>query len=73
MTYDDAGHYQVPGKDFDTVIEIFNHKESGRSRREIAEAVEVPLGTVQNVLDRRDWYIKRGDMAECGLTELSNQ
>jgi len=37
MTYDDAGHYQVPGDDFDTVLEIFRHDRNGKSRREVAE------------------------------------
>ena len=66
MTYDDAGQYQVPGEDFDTVLEIFRYDRDGKSRREIAEAVKVPLGTVQNVLDRRDWYVEREKMTESG-------
>jgi DNA invertase Pin-like site-specific DNA recombinase len=64
MTYDDAGHYQVPGEDFDTVLEIFRHDRNGKSRREIAKSVDVPLATVQNVLDRHDWYLERENMAE---------
>ena len=66
MTYDDAGHYQVPGEDFDTVLEILRHDRNGKSRREIADSVEIPLGTVQNVLDRRKWYVERGNMNEGG-------
>ncbi|MFC7188330.1 helix-turn-helix domain-containing protein [Halorubrum yunnanense] len=62
MTYDADGHYQVPGEDFDTVLEIFQLDNAGDSRREIADAVGVPTSTVQNVLDRREWYAERGKM-----------
>ena len=64
MTYDDAGHYQVPGKEFDTVMEIFQLDNAGKSRREIADTVDIPVATIQNVLDRREWYINREQMAE---------
>ena len=72
MTYDADGHYQVPGEDFDTVLEIFRYDQNGKSRREIAEAVNVPLGTVQNVLDRRSWYVEREKMAETGSINISS-
>jgi len=64
MTYDANGHYQVPGDDFHIVLEIFRHDRNGKSRREIAEAIDTPLGTVQNVLDRREWYVERRNIAE---------
>ena len=64
MTYDADGHYQVPGEDFDTVLEIFQLDNAGDSRREIADAVGVPTSTVQNVLDRREWYAERGKMTK---------
>lgn len=64
MTYDDAGQYQVPGEEFDTVLEIFRRDRRDQTRREIADAVDVPVGTVQNVLDRREWYVEREEMAE---------
>jgi DNA invertase Pin-like site-specific DNA recombinase len=64
MTYDANGHYQVPGDDFDTVHEIFRLYRNEKIRREIAKSVDVPLGTVQNVLDRHDWYLERENMAE---------
>lgn len=64
MTYDADGHYQVPGDDFDTVVKILRHDRNGKARREIAEAVDVPLGTIQNVLDRRDWYAEREKMVK---------
>ena len=63
MAYDANGHYQVPGENFDTVLEIFQLNNAGKSRREIADAVDVPLGTVQNVLNRREWYVEREKMA----------
>lgn len=64
MTYDDAGQYQVPGEEFDTVLDIFRQDRNDKSRREIAAAVEVPVATVQRVLDRREWYVKREQMGE---------
>lgn len=64
MTYDSDGRYQVPGENFEAVLNIFRHDGNGKSRREIADLVDVPLGTVQNVLDRREWYVEREQMAE---------
>ncbi|MFY4815201.1 resolvase [Haloarcula sp. AONF1] len=64
MTYDANGHYQVPGEEFDTVTKIFQLDNAEKSRREIAEEVDVPVATVQNVLDRREWYVEREQMAE---------
>ena len=64
MTYDANGHYQVPGEEFDTVTEIFQLDNAEKSRREIADEVDVPVATVQNVLDRREWYVEREQMAE---------
>ena len=64
MRYDERGEYQVPGEEFDTVLDIFRHDRNDKSRREIASAVGVPVGTVQRVLDRREWYVEREQMAE---------
>ncbi|UXF50868.1 MAG: hypothetical protein HQRvContig02_28 [Haloquadratum phage sp.] len=64
MTYDDAGQYQIPGEEFDTVLDVFRHDRNDKSRREIAAAVDVPVATVQRVLDRREWYLDRQEMAE---------
>ena len=64
MTYDDAGHYQVPSDEFDTVLEIFQLDNAGESRREIADTVDVPVATIQNVLNRREWYLVREQTAE---------
>lgn len=54
-TYDDAGQYQVPGKEFDTVMDIFQLDNAGKNRREVADTVDITVATVQNVLDRREW------------------
>lgn len=64
MAYDASGEYQVPGEEFDTVLEIFRLDSSGKTRREIADEVNVAISTVQNVIQRREWYIKREQMAE---------
>jgi hypothetical protein len=64
MTYDERGEFQVPGEEFDTVLDIFRHDRNDKSRREIASAVDVPVATVQRVLDRREWYVEREKMAE---------
>jgi len=64
MTYDDAGHYQVPSDEFDTVLEIFQLDNAGESRREIADTVDVPVATIQNVINRREWYLAREQTAE---------
>lgn len=64
MTYDAAGEYQIPGQEFETVLEIFRLNNKGKSRREISDAVNVPISTVQNVLDRQEWYVERGKIAE---------
>jgi hypothetical protein len=63
MTYDAAGEYQVPGREFETVLEIFRLDNKGKSRREISDNVNVPISTVQNVLSRQDWYVERRKLA----------
>lgn len=64
MTYDTDGEYQVPGEEFDTVLEIFQLDNTGKSRREIADEVGIATSTVQNVIERREWYLKRQQMIE---------
>lgn len=64
MTYDDHGEYQVPSEKFDKVREIFQADNRELSLREISDEVDVSVSTVRNVLDRRDWYLKREEMAE---------
>lgn len=70
MTYDADGRYQVPGEEFDTVLEIFQCDQNGMSRREIAEEVDTPLGTVQNVLDRQQWYVERSNISESDFAKI---
>ncbi|TKX64326.1 helix-turn-helix domain-containing protein [Halorubrum sp. GN12_10-3_MGM] len=64
MTYDTDGEYQVPGEEFDTVLEIFQLDNAGKTRREIADEVGIATSTVQNVIERREWYLKRQQMIE---------
>lgn len=56
MKYDDAGRYQVPAENFETVREILRRREAGASLPEIAEVVDEAVSTVANVCDRREWY-----------------
>ncbi|WP_231741223.1 hypothetical protein [Halorubrum sp. CBA1125] len=62
MIYDADGHYQVPGEEFDTVLEIFQLDNAWKSRREIADldAESYPeLGA-----DRRKDRNERADQSE---------
>lgn len=64
MTYDEQGHYQVPGERFDDVLEILRLRSKGKTYEEIANEVDVAASTARNVVDRREWYIEREKMAE---------
>jgi hypothetical protein len=64
MEYDDAGEYQVPGDEFDTVLEILRLRRLGNSYPEIAEETEVPVSTARRVVERREWYVERTKLAE---------
>lgn len=59
MEYDDAGHYQVPGDRFDDVLEVLNLRASGASFSKIAARTGISKSTVQNIVDRREWYEQR--------------
>lgn len=59
MTYNDAGTHQVPGDEFDTVLEILRWDQLGRTLREIEAKTGVPKSTIANVLERREWYVER--------------
>jgi DNA invertase Pin-like site-specific DNA recombinase len=59
MTYSDDGTEQVPGEEFDTVLEILRWDRLGKTLREIEEETGVPKSTVANVLERREWYVQR--------------
>jgi DNA invertase Pin-like site-specific DNA recombinase len=64
MTYDEHGRRQVPGENFEIVRDILRRERKDETRREIASAVDVSVGTVHRVLDRREWYVEREQMAE---------
>lgn len=57
MTYDDNGHYWVPGQDFETAIDVIERRVDGESFRTITEATGVPRGTVQRIVERRERYL----------------
>jgi len=64
MRYSDDGRRQVPGDDFDTVLDILTLRNRGLTYEEIQERTGVALGTISNVLDRREWYVEREGLAE---------
>ena len=59
MEYDDAGEYQVPGEDFEKVVDILRQRADGASYSEIAGATGVSRSTVHKVVNRRQWYEAR--------------
>jgi len=59
MRYDDAGHYQVPGERFDDVLEVLDLRGCGASFSKIAARTGISKSTVQNIVDRREWYEQR--------------
>jgi len=62
MRYDDDGHYQVPGERFDDVLEVLRLREEGLSFPKIEAETGISKSTVQNVVDRREWYEARAPM-----------
>lgn len=68
MTYNDDGSRQVPGDEFDTVLEILRLRSDGATYQEIAEQVGVSVGTAHNVVDRREWYVERQKFGETEAT-----
>jgi len=64
MRYSDDHSQQVPGEEFDTVLDILRHDRMDRSVREIEERTGVPKSTVARVVDRREWYLEREQLAE---------
>lgn len=59
MRYDDDGHYQVPGERFDDVLEVLRLREEGLSFPKIEAETGISKSTVQNIVDRREWYEAR--------------
>ena len=64
MTYDDEGKYQVPGEDFDVVLDVLQAHSAGETYREIEEELGVSRSTAQKVVDRRKWYVERSKLAK---------
>jgi DNA invertase Pin-like site-specific DNA recombinase len=64
MRYSADGRRQVPGENFDVVLDILTLRNRGLTYEEIRERTGVALGTISNVLDRREWYVERERLAE---------
>lgn len=73
MTYDDAGHYQIPGEDFDKVEDVIELRQTtDKSFAEIADEVDIATGTTHNIWDRREWYAERSDIELADSTDPSS-
>lgn len=59
MRYSDDGRRQVPGEDFDTVLEILRRRDRGATYEAIEDELGVPSSTARRVVERRAWYIDR--------------
>lgn len=59
MEYDERGEQQVPGDQFETVREIFRHRDRGLSFADISDEVGVSESTVWRICERREWYEAR--------------
>lgn len=64
MEYGPEGRRQVPGDEFDTVLEVLRLEREGHSYDTIAEKTGVALGTISRVVDRREWYVERAKLGE---------
>lgn len=64
MTYNEDGTKQVPGDDFNIVLDILRRDNRGQSLSDIASAHEMSPSTVWRVLDRREWYVSRSQEIE---------
>ena len=64
MTYDEEGKYQIPGEEFDTVLDVLRAKSDGKTYREIEDEFGVSRSTAQKIVSRRGWYVERSKMAE---------
>ena len=68
MTYDDEGKYQVPGEEFDTVLEVLQARSDGKTYRKIESEIGVSRSTAQKIISRREWYVKRSKRDLHGIT-----
>jgi len=64
MRYREDGQYQEPADNFEKVEKIWRLREDGCSYSEIEEETEVPSSTAQRVVENRDWYLEREQMAQ---------
>lgn len=65
MTYNEDKTKQVPGEDFDKVMEILRLRREGATYAEIADELDgVSSSTAQRVVDRSEWYIERTKLEE---------
>lgn len=64
MEYSEDSRRQVPGDEFDTVMEILSMRNDGASYEAIKSETGVSLGTISRVLDRREWYAERAKLGE---------
>lgn len=62
--YDEDSAYLIPGEDFVDALRAIKMREKTDedgnheySLRDIAEATDIPLGTLKSILDRREWYL----------------
>lgn len=67
MTYDEDGRYQVPGEDFDAVVEILRRREKGDGFAEITDDLDVSERTARRVVEREAWYLDRAERAGVDL------
>lgn len=65
MEYDDSSPpKQVPGEEFDTVLKILRMESKGMTYDQIEEATGVSKATAHHVVNRREWYVERSQLAE---------
>jgi DNA invertase Pin-like site-specific DNA recombinase len=65
LTFDEDGHYWVPGDDFDAALEVLEMRDDGASYRAIAEEIdEVGRESARGILQRREKYEKHQDEHE---------
>jgi len=64
MTYGPDGKRQVPGDEFDTVLDILRRHNREQSLNHIADVLDLPVSTVYRVTERREWYVSRAQEIE---------
>lgn len=65
MEYDDGDPpQQVPGDEFETVLKILRMKSKDMTYAQIEEATGVSKATISRVVNRREWYVERSQLAD---------